>query len=298
MALDIRISTNFFQNFKIKKLIRRCGLEGAQSIMQLWFYAREERPDGVLTGMDLEDLELAADWNGKPGDFGKAICEIGLIDQTESGYTIHDWDQHNPFSASAEKRIASAKKAAAVRWDRNGNADSCEPNAKRMRVACEPNAECNPHNTTQHNTTNEVQDRGANGSADASPSDTRILSLVVNPTEQEEPRQKTKRQEKKAHPQEINDSFLADLQAKECYKALQVRREWQKMVSWCEANNKSPTRKRLINWLNRSDPDLRKTRGYPIPPATPQDWLAEEERMLKQAIADGFNFNDWGENAD
>jgi hypothetical protein len=50
-----------------------------------------------------------------------------------------------------------------------------------------------------------------------------------------------------------DDDHLKDLQSREVYSRLDVRRVYGKMASWCEAHGKQPTRGRLINWLNRED---------------------------------------------
>ncbi len=76
MAEDIRLSINFWQHPKKLKLIRRGGrkgLEAVRSLQILWCFCAQERTDGILTGMDLEDIELAADWRGKPGVFADLL---------------------------------------------------------------------------------------------------------------------------------------------------------------------------------------------------------------------------------
>lgn len=52
---------------------------------------------------------------------------------------------------------------------------------------------------------------------------------------------------------ECDDDYLVYLQAKPAYKLLNVREVYEKMVVWCETNHYQPTRRRLVNWLNRQD---------------------------------------------
>lgn len=125
MNTDIRLSVGFWQHPKTKKTVKRLGLEGIRSLQVLWLWAAVNRPDGVLSGMDWEDIELAADWQGDE----RAFFEFCLgtegasmwIDEDESGYILHDWADHNPWQAEAEARSESARKAAKARW---GNADA------------------------------------------------------------------------------------------------------------------------------------------------------------------------------
>jgi len=50
---------------------------------------------------------------------------------------------------------------------------------------------------------------------------------------------------------QTDEEFLAELQAN--YPYLDVAHVNRKMVSWCGVNGKQPTRRRLVNWLNRED---------------------------------------------
>jgi hypothetical protein len=48
-----------------------------------------------------------------------------------------------------------------------------------------------------------------------------------------------------------DEEFLTEVQRD--YPKLDVAHVNRKMISWCKVNNKQPTRRRLINWLNRED---------------------------------------------
>lgn len=55
-------------------------------------------------------------------------------------------------------------------------------------------------------------------------------------------------------PNGLTDSeWIATLKTDSAYKGIDVGREHGKMVNWCKAHNKAPTRRRFINWLNRAD---------------------------------------------
>ena len=74
MADDIRFSVNFWQHPKTIKLTRKGGLEAVRSLQILWCFCAQERTDGILSGMDVDDIEIAADWRGEPGrlEIGRA----------------------------------------------------------------------------------------------------------------------------------------------------------------------------------------------------------------------------------
>ena len=123
MNTDIRLSVVFWQHPKTKKTVRRLGLEGIRSLQVLWLWAAQNRPDGSLSGMDGEDIELAADWQGEEGAFF-ALCLGMWIDETPEGYTLHDWQEHNPWEAEAQECSEKARKAARARWGTDKSEDA------------------------------------------------------------------------------------------------------------------------------------------------------------------------------
>ena len=90
MNTDIRLSVGFWQHPKTKKTARRLGLEGIRSLQVLWLWSTQYRPDGNLSGMDWEDTELAADWQGEERKFFDT-CLGMWVDETSDGYVLHDW---------------------------------------------------------------------------------------------------------------------------------------------------------------------------------------------------------------
>ena len=113
---DARILTTLPSHPKTKRLIRRLGGDGAWRLVCLFLWARGNRPDGDLTGLTDEDIELATDWNGTPGALIAALIECGFIDGAEGSRTIHDWAQHQPWSLGSSRRSEAAKSNAAKKW--------------------------------------------------------------------------------------------------------------------------------------------------------------------------------------
>jgi len=111
------------------------------------------RPDGDLSGMTAEDVELACDWSGDEGALVAALLSVGFLDGEEGGYAIHDWAEHQPWSAGAEDRKQSSAWAALCkRYGRAGAAERMPEYAARMRKASDSDAEpvrpaCDPHAT-------------------------------------------------------------------------------------------------------------------------------------------------------
>lgn len=66
-------------------------------------------------------------------------------------------------------------------------------------------------------------------------------------------------------PPASDEQWLASLASDSAYTGLDVPREHAKMLRWCSANGKQPTRRRFINWLNRSDKPLTTNAHQPTP---------------------------------
>jgi hypothetical protein len=107
--IDARISVGLPAHPKTKKLIRRLDEGGAWRLVCLFLWVAQSRPDGDLSGMTGEDIELAADWQGEEGAFIKALIEVGFVDGEEGAYSIHDWQEHNPWAAGADARSEKSK---------------------------------------------------------------------------------------------------------------------------------------------------------------------------------------------
>lgn len=50
-----------------------------------------------------------------------------------------------------------------------------------------------------------------------------------------------------------DDEWLAGLETSPAYIGIDVHREHARMVVWCQAHGKQPTRRRFVNWLNKVD---------------------------------------------
>lgn len=155
MAVDARINCNLPAHPKTKKLIRRVGEAGAWRLVCLFMWAAQSRPNGNLEGMTAEDVELAVDWQGEEGAFVRSLVEVGFLDGEEGSYSIHDWDQHNPWAAGSESRAEKASWNALCRHHGRERAAELMPEyAARIRAASSENRSA-PNNS----------DRSSNNSA-------------------------------------------------------------------------------------------------------------------------------------
>lgn len=144
-SVDARIATGLPSHPKTKKLIRRIGESGAWRLVCLFLWTAANRPNGDLSGMSDEDIELAIDWNGEPGAFITAMLEVRFLDGEPGKRIIHDWAEHNPWAATASLRSEAGKKGAAARWEKKGwgNADRSTDDGNRMATASSHDASSN-----------------------------------------------------------------------------------------------------------------------------------------------------------
>lgn len=112
MATDARLAVGLATHPKTKKLVRRLGGDGAWRLVCLFLWCAANRPDGNLTGLSDEDIELAVDWAGGEGELVATLRDVGFLDGDEYCRTLHDWEEHNPWVAGSEARSEKARWAA------------------------------------------------------------------------------------------------------------------------------------------------------------------------------------------
>lgn len=127
MNNDIRLSVEFFDHPKTVKLQRRLGVGAVICLQRLWIWTAQNRSNGVLSGIDCEDVEIAAKWDGEPGEFCQTLVDLRFIDETDGVYALHDWCEHQEYASKEKERKDRARRAADARWG-NKNASGMPKN--------------------------------------------------------------------------------------------------------------------------------------------------------------------------
>jgi len=115
---DIRIAVGFLDHPKTIKLRRRLGWEGFESLLRLWFWAAQYRPDGVFNDMTDEDIEIAAQWSNDRSTFVTTLVELRLLDVDNNVYSLHKWVDRNGYAASANDRSDKSRFARMAKTNR------------------------------------------------------------------------------------------------------------------------------------------------------------------------------------
>lgn len=113
---DIRVNTTVCQCPKVLKIMRKLGDRSFFCLIRLWSYVATSRPLGRLDGMDVDDIELAADWQGTPGTLLSEMVNLRLLDLDGEVYCVHDWAEHQGWIVGSQARSEKARKAASARW--------------------------------------------------------------------------------------------------------------------------------------------------------------------------------------
>jgi hypothetical protein len=98
MAIWIISETTMGRNTKFLRLSRTLGIDIAKTIGHLtllWHCVLEMKEDGNITGWKDDDIECYAQWDGKAGEFAKALLkeEHRFVDRIEGKTLIHDWTE-------------------------------------------------------------------------------------------------------------------------------------------------------------------------------------------------------------
>ena len=130
---DIRIDINFCDNPKTKRLIRKLGHEGFFCIIKLWAVSARLYPKGILAKCDCIDIADLAGWNGDPEEFCNTLVseKTNFLDLEDGVYSLHDWEENQPWVYNSDIRSGIAKKNIEKRWNKkkktNGIKKEYEP---------------------------------------------------------------------------------------------------------------------------------------------------------------------------
>lgn len=119
----LNLDLGYFDHPKTVRLVCLLGRGAAELPIRLWtFCARYHRKDGCLTGYSPEDVEAALGWRGKPGSAVQALLTCGdhlkkrgFLEETEDGFRVHDWEEHQGHLEVYHDRATAASRA---RWEK------------------------------------------------------------------------------------------------------------------------------------------------------------------------------------
>lgn len=142
MKNDIRLSSDFRDHPKIVRLQKVLGDAAICALVTQWAWVRKYRPKGVLTGMEIDDIENGSKWTGEGGLFVKTLVALKLLEFNDGTYSVHDWKEHQPWAYYSEERSKRARLAADGRWKQKKESTNiiCSPPVDFVQIAEEVHA--------------------------------------------------------------------------------------------------------------------------------------------------------------
>jgi uncharacterized protein YdaU (DUF1376 family) len=203
----------------------------------------------------------------REGSIPSDLARLGRLCGVDSSAMAQLWPELEPCFEKAEDRYyqprlererikqqeyrterqESGRKGAISRWEKT----------KELEVEAEGSA-----GSTGDGEPSNAEDSSANSSAIAQ-NDAELLandgpsvfSLQSSSSSSEEEKREASRGKPRSaqRPVICDEEFLEELQGNPAYAAFDVRTLYHRMVAWCGVHGKQPTRRRLVNWLNREE---------------------------------------------
>lgn len=116
MADDFRVALDFLDHPKTVRLKSLVGAEGVFCLMRLWAFAGNYRPRGMLSGMKVDDIAIAAKWTEDVDLFVTALIESRFLDKLKNGvYRLHNWKLRQGYLYHKPERRERARKGGKAR---------------------------------------------------------------------------------------------------------------------------------------------------------------------------------------
>lgn len=110
----LNLDLDYFTHPKTVRLVGLLGPEAVCLPIKLWCYvAKHHCEQGLLVAYSKQEVESVIGWTGESGQCVDAMVKIGLLDEIQNGYAVHDWLEHAGHLVVFKKR---AKSAAKKRW--------------------------------------------------------------------------------------------------------------------------------------------------------------------------------------
>lgn len=109
----MRVEPQFVDHPKLIRLKRRVGDYAVEGVIRLWGHCQESQRGGTWRGADAEYVEIVTRWTGQPGEFYKALIEVGFLEEVPGAVVVHDWDKMNRKALTAwenGRRVGSTQR--------------------------------------------------------------------------------------------------------------------------------------------------------------------------------------------
>jgi len=159
MAGDFRVALDFLDHPKTVRLKSLVGAEGVFCLMRLWAFAGNYRPRGLLTGMNPQDIAIAAKWTENSDLFVTALLDSKFLDKLKNGvYRLHNWKLRQGYLYHKPERQERARKGGKARQAKVDNDLRSAKNTNKHTPSPSPSPTPTP-NTDSHARASSPHDR-------------------------------------------------------------------------------------------------------------------------------------------
>ena len=153
-------------------------------LVRLWLWVLSQREDGCLREADAETVADVMRYRGKPAKLMAALLGAGLLDVTEGGYMIHDWQESvGALLTRREEQRARTRervKKHRERVERNAGGNADEDGKDEHRAE-----ECNADVTRYRSVTESDCNRGVTpvkccGNSDVTTPRVRVRDIYID----------------------------------------------------------------------------------------------------------------------
>jgi hypothetical protein len=102
----------------------------AAYLLRLWTWATKSAPDGDLSSLEPEDLELVIRWLGEPGACYRALVRYRFVDESPPARSIHNWGSRTGGAIARMEMRAEEKRLAWAEQKRRQRARFKDPKAE------------------------------------------------------------------------------------------------------------------------------------------------------------------------
>ncbi len=117
-------------------------------VIRLWSWTHRYAISGVIKQAILPQLERSISWNGAVGELISAFIKVGLIEQENGDYLVHDWWHHQGQLVEKSNKDADRMRKYRKKMSRERFA-----NGNRTKTVRDATTLHNTTDTTQHDTT-------------------------------------------------------------------------------------------------------------------------------------------------
>lgn len=127
----LNLDMDFLTHPKTMRLVGLLGKGSEILLIRLWIYCGKFHcENGRLDGYTAQEIESHVGWWGRQGMAVEALIKLNFIEQTEEGFAVHDWKEHQGHIHALKVK---GRAMANSRWSKlKGSEDRADEDTKKI----------------------------------------------------------------------------------------------------------------------------------------------------------------------